>query len=187
MEKINERTYRMYFLAPYSISAMQVACQQVHGIVDYATKFQKNADYQQWSTKDHVVTILNGGTTNDGWIRDNYDPARRGTMDVALANLQDMGVNVGFFYEEDLNNALTAVVFLADERVFNRKLTPTEKKWKKRQRFFEDQETNGLPYTLMPPTEAQLQAEEADFEREVGGKQNAFVRRLVYHLNLSNN
>ena len=56
--------------------------------------------------------ILNGGTTNK-------NENNLGTMNVNATKLYAMGVQYSTFYEPDLGDQLTAVVFLVDERVYD--------------------------------------------------------------------
>ena len=73
--------------------------------------------YNKWAQKDKTFIILNGGTTNE-------NPEREGSLQQYRRLLNLNGVLTAEFREPDLNDTLTAVVFLVDERVFNRELYP---------------------------------------------------------------
>jgi hypothetical protein len=70
--------------------------------------------YNKWADKDKTFIILNGGTTN-------LNPQRLGTLNQHLATLKANDVLTAEFYEPDLGDQLTAIVFLVDERVFDYK------------------------------------------------------------------
>lgn len=110
----------MYGLVPYNISDIQKGIQFGHGVVEFANRHFDSDEYQQWSTNDKTFVILNGGTTNN-------NPDKLGTLNKHLEFLQDfrfdfpdLNFSVESFKEEDLGNQLTAVVFLLDERFWDK-------------------------------------------------------------------
>ena len=110
---------RMYGLVPYNISPIQQGIQFGHAVVDYSlTQTQQDptdtelSPYNQWAHNDKTFIILNGGTTNT-------QTSRYGTLNKHLETLFDMGIVIAPFYEPDLGDQLTAVVFLVDERVYD--------------------------------------------------------------------
>jgi hypothetical protein len=113
--------YRMYGLVPFNISPIQQAIQYGHAVVEYGLNVKNLPPHQElyenWARNHKTFIILNGGTTNN-------NPERLGTLNQHLATLNENGVITSEFYEPDLNDALTAVVFLVDERVFNKELYP---------------------------------------------------------------
>jgi len=115
--------YRMYGLVPYNISPIQQGIQFGHAVVEYGLDYgQGHADdpYLQWARNDKTFIILNGGTTNKSRMAlDNY-----GTLNKALDELKKDGIEVATFYEPDLGDQLTAVVFLVDERVWDKEKYP---------------------------------------------------------------
>lgn len=119
--KKNKLEYRMYGLVPYNISPIQQGIQFGHGVVEYSNKYSKDENYKQWSKKDKTFIILNGGTTN--WA---YDIKKVGTMNVHLGILKHNKIKLAEFSEPDLGDQLTAVVFLVDERVFNKSKYPDD-------------------------------------------------------------
>ena len=90
---------------------MQTGCrgQTYYGCAD------KVDTYTQWAKNDKTFIILNGGTTNNSPI---YD--KSGTLNKAKDELAQMGIQTATFYEPDLGDQLTAVVFLVDERVWDK-------------------------------------------------------------------
>ena len=63
MEKLEKR---MYFLVLYNISPIQQAIQAGHAQNEYALKYWKDKEFQDWAKRCKTWIILNGGTSNDG-------------------------------------------------------------------------------------------------------------------------
>jgi len=112
---------RMYFFVPYNISPIQQAIQAGHSALEYARNFRESTELMDFLDHWKTWVILDGGTTND--MRDN-DGIPQGTLNQIGDQLNENGVDFSFFKEPDLNDALTALCFIADERVFNRKDYP---------------------------------------------------------------
>lgn len=116
--------YRMYGLVPYNISPIQQGIQFGHAVVEYGRKKRLVRGYKQWASKDKTFIILNGGTTNKNFSIDDGLPF--GTLNKHLLTLIGNGIHVADFYEPDLGDQLTAIVFLVDERVFNKEKYPDD-------------------------------------------------------------
>ncbi len=120
-----ERTYRMYGLVPYNISPIQQGIQFGHALQEYNnlmltlhTAKELYGPFNKWRKEDKTFIILNGGTTNS-------NPERFfGTLNKYLIELTDAGVMCASFREPDLGDQLTAIVFLVDDRVFDRVTWP---------------------------------------------------------------
>lgn len=111
--------YRMYGLVPYNISPIQQGIQFGHAVVEYGLEYGHKSDdpYLQWARNDKTFIILNGGTTNrneDHW----------GTLNQSVLELGRLRVQYTTFYEPDLGDQLTAIVFLVDERVWDKEKYP---------------------------------------------------------------
>jgi hypothetical protein len=104
--------YRMYGLVPYNLSPIQQGIQFGHAVVEYGLDNFNDPIYQIWAREYKTFIILNGGTTNTN----EYSI---GSLNKHLLTLNNLGVKVACFYEPDLGDQLTAVVFLVDERVFD--------------------------------------------------------------------
>jgi hypothetical protein len=105
---------RMYFFVPYNLSPIQQAIQAGHAALEYAVKYFKEKDFENFMFYDKTWIILNGGTTNDGhW--GNFP----GSMQEIRKQLRENRIAHEVFNEPDLNEALTAICFLADERVWD--------------------------------------------------------------------
>ena len=112
--------YRMYGLVPYNLSPIQQGIQFGHAVVEYSLLYGRghaDSPYFQWAINDKTFIILNGGTTNT-------NPLSLGTLNQARNVLRDMKVQYESFYEPDLGDQLTAIVFLVDERVYDKKKYP---------------------------------------------------------------
>ena len=107
---------RMYGLVNYQLSPIQQGIQFGHAVVEYGIG-NSSSEYKKWSNEDKTFIILNGRTTNT-------NPNKLGTLNKHLESLKLANIKVADFYEPDLGDQLTAVVFLVDERVFNRELYP---------------------------------------------------------------
>ena len=120
MKKKKEKLeYRMYGLVPYNISPIQQGIQFGHAIVEYGRKKRLVKGYKQWASEDKTFIILNGGTTNN-------NSTSLGTLNQHRQTLLQNGIHIAEFHEPDLGDQLTAVVFLVDEKVFNKKKWPEQ-------------------------------------------------------------
>ena len=121
---------RMYGLVPYNLSPIQQGIQYGHAVQEYNNDIFDSIEgavsneekreiykFEQWRKEDKTFIILNGGTTNT-----NLD--HLGTLNSHRLTLREHGIKIADFYEPDLGDQLTAVVFLVDERVFNKEKWP---------------------------------------------------------------
>jgi hypothetical protein len=107
---------RMYGLVPYNISPIQQAIQFGHSVVEMSL-FESNEDYVEWARYWKTFIILNGGTTN-------LNLESPGTLNQHFQTLLEKGIQFSYFHEPDLGDQLTAITFIVDERVFNKKKYP---------------------------------------------------------------
>lgn len=112
--------YRMYFFVPYNISPIQQAIQAGHSALEYAHEYGNNEDYLSFINNDKTWIILNGGTTNKGYETNPEGKLQLiGSLNRIHYDLCMMKINNHGFWEPDLNDALTAVCFLASEKVWD--------------------------------------------------------------------
>jgi hypothetical protein len=109
----------MYFFVPYNLSPIQQAIQAGHAGMQYVYTHGFRPELISFMDNDKTWIVLNGGTTRT-------DPNDPGTMQILLNEIfvfneqhPDNSVNKCVFHEPDINNALTAICFLADERVWD--------------------------------------------------------------------
>lgn len=148
-DQIKHLQHKFFVLLPFNISAMQCGCQAFHAGKDYFVKYHRTPQFKVWNDQNTVV-FLDAGDTNNDEGTDFF-----GSLNQDLKTLQGIDVPVGIFYEPSLNNALTAVGFIADERVFNRKLYAWEDRTSPR-----------------VPTEEEIES--------IGGFRNLVLRGIVY-------
>lgn len=109
--------YRMYGFVPYQLSGIQSGIQFGHAVVEYQLKFGNTPEYEKWSTIDKTFIVLDGGTTNT-------NPLSLGSLNKIKDELFVLGIRSVEFKEPDLGDQLTAIVFLLDERVWNKEKYP---------------------------------------------------------------
>jgi len=119
---MENRTYRMYGLVPYNISPIQQGIQFGHAVVEYGLDYVITSEYQKWAKQDKTFIILNGGTTNTQASIEDGLPF--GSLNKHLLTLSEHNIPLATFHEPDLGDQLTAIVFLVDDRVFDKKNWP---------------------------------------------------------------
>ena len=107
----------MYGLVPYQLTGMQGGIQFMHAAIEYANEFSETDEYWRWSRYDKTVIVLNGGTTNT-------NPDAQGTLNQHLTTLLQNNIKLAKFYEPDLGDQMTAIVFLVDDRVWDKEAYP---------------------------------------------------------------
>jgi hypothetical protein len=130
---------RLFGLVPYNISPIQQGIQFGHSKDEFTLKVIKTllgqSDsiskkdievYLDWLENWKTYIILNGGTTNDKILEDGK---YFGTLNNHKVKLDELGVFNTTFREPDLGDQLTAVVFILDEKIFNKKKYPDFKDW----------------------------------------------------------
>jgi hypothetical protein len=126
----NNLELRMYGLTPYQLSGIQIGIQFGHAVVEYGQKFKNDNTYNDWADNWKTFIILNGGNSNHSINRYHQsDEPFVGSMESNLVLLEQNGIEIATFYEPDLNDMLSAVVFIVDERVFNKKKYPDFEDW----------------------------------------------------------
>lgn len=182
----NRLEKRMYFLVMYNLSDIQKGIQAGHAAIEYANLYSKRLRYKEWAVMDKTFIILNGGTSNDGYISCFGETPQKGTMQEHLEALWDNGIETAEFREPDANSALTAIAFLVDERVFNHEDYPD----------FADfcKDTLDTPHWLETFKNGPLTLEEMkkkhptlfkEWLKTVGGEGNAFLKYFLRNFRLA--
>jgi len=170
--------YRMYGIIPYNISPIQAGIQFGHAVVEYQqnTRGLNGIEdiYNKWASQDKTFIICNGGTTNE-----NPEDKWYGSMQKRRDALSEAGILFAEFREPDMNNTLTAVVFLVDERVWDSEL-------------YKKFEPEIIPWSRSKPSEKQLNELEIRnrknylaWEEKIGGSKNSFLREFLKGLKLA--
>ena len=105
---------RMYIFVPYQLTGIQKGIQSGHCVEQYAFKYHNDPEYKDYVKVWRTWYVYNGGTTCS-----KQDTFFRGSLDLIKDDLKANGIKFAKFKEPDLNYSLTAVCFLADERVWN--------------------------------------------------------------------
>lgn len=166
MEKDNI-TWRMYGLVPYNISEIQAGIQFGHAVVEYGLKHFNDDNYQEWAKNHKTFIILNGGTST--------------TMVNNGLKLIEEDIKYTYFREPDLNDMLSAVVFLVDSRVYDYETYPdfydycrTIKGTQKARNLPEWEKDGWLTYSKDLGSE-----EYHDWVEFMGGEKNIFLRNYI--------
>jgi hypothetical protein len=189
---------RMYGLTPYNISPIQQGIQFGHAVVEYGQKMKYlgehnqllNTQYNDWADNWKTFIILNGGTSNHSVNRYSDTEEFFGTMEGNLRSLEDNGVEVGTFYEPDLNDMLSGIVFIVDERVFNKKDYPDFSDWLMSN--YGDlirTELGSTVYTISENIKNSTSKQDQKVYKEwinlVGGDKNVFLRDFLKNFRLA--
>lgn len=174
MEKLLE--LRMYFFVPYQLTGIQQAIQAGHASLEYAREFGQTTLFKDFVDNWKTWIILNGGTTNNNAI---VDGSYLGSLNNIEYELSNNDIQYSYFNEPDLNDALTAVCFICDERVFNKKDYPDFKQ------YIVDNKAKSkdIEILLFARSEEDLKEmykEEYDeWLLFIGGEKNLFLRNLI--------
>lgn len=154
--KNNNLELKMYFFTIYQLSGIQAGIQCGHAALEYAKTYGDTELFKNFVENHKTWIILNGGTTNSS--RD-FKGEVSGSLNKICDTLSDHDIKYSVFCEPDLENALTAVCFIADERVYNYEKYPD----------YEDAVKNnmwgGINYK--------------DWVNFMGGDKNVFLRELI--------
>ena len=184
---------RMYFFVPYNISPIQQAIQAGHAALEYARLNSHTWLFKDFVTNHKTWIILNGGTTNSKLAEDGegfegslnnikneiIQHNFKHRMDPAPNNLKP--IEYADFYEPDLNDALTAICFIAEERVFNYEDYPDFDDWFCTQDFPDDTKEWKASYIAYSEGTRAIEfpAQYKHWTELMGGHANLFLRELL--------
>lgn len=177
---------RMYFFVPYNLSPIQQSIQAGHAAIEYAYQFGKTEQFKDFASKWKTWIILNGGTTNS--TRELGTGIAQGTLNQIGDELLENKIRFAYFEEPDLNDALTALCFIVDERVFNYEDYPDFVKWLLDIKMYKEakEEANKnnpelwVRLRLYPELQQEMFPEYYEEWTEfLGGKKNVFLRELL--------
>jgi hypothetical protein len=168
MDHLNQR---MYFLVPYALSGIQKGIQAGHAAIEYAQCYFEDKDYQSWAISDKTFILLNGGTMND----------KNGSIQQHLELMQANLVKLQYFREPDLNDAISAIAFLVDERVYDHKKYPLPEYPTSRGNYLTS------PPRPIPVPQVEIDAYNAKVLEILGTEQNVFLRGFLKGFHLAAN
>lgn len=145
---------RLYGFAPYNILPVQVGIQIGHAKDElYAEYWDENPIYKEFAKFWKPYVFLDGGTSNNG-TGDVYNPENpyTGSMERIVEELEKRGIEIGKFYEPDMNSMTSGIALVVDERVWDKVKYPD---WNVRNAF-------SYPY--------------AKWLEDIGGEKNEFLR-----------
>jgi len=116
---------RMYYFTIYQLSGIQAGIQAGHAALRYGRKYGNDLQFLDFIDNWETTIVLNGGTTNWTIVENVF----AGSINELAAELFNANIKNMLFIEPDLNDALTAICFLVDERVFNKKKYPDFDDW----------------------------------------------------------
>ena len=171
---------RMYGLVNYQLTGIQKGIQFGHAAVEYSLcdgRFEYDL-YRDWAKNHKTFILLNGGTTNN-------NPEKFGTMQKHLIELREAEISVATFYEPDLNDALTAIVFIVDERAFNKEKCPDFDLTKfygvfklDKSQIYQDPMNPNFP-NLYSTRGSDVRQEWDEWVEYIGGAKNLFLRSFL--------
>jgi len=185
MEEEKVLELRAYFFVPYNISEMQRGIQGIHAAFRYGRKFAEDETFKNFVDNCETVIMLNGGTTND---ERDFEGFVAGTLNQIGDHLNENGIPFTYFIEPDLNHALTALCFIVDERVFNKKDYPDFVNWLTDIKMYSHASDEALKNNpelwvklrLYPDLQQEMFPEYyKEWVRFIGGLKNLFLRQLI--------
>lgn len=100
----------MYGFVMYQLGAtIHAGIQYGHAKDEFSIKYGRTKTFKRWLHKDKVYMIKNGGTTN----------SVSGGLQTRIKELEERKIKYATFREEDMDNILTSIAFLIDERVWD--------------------------------------------------------------------
>jgi len=175
---------RMYSLVPYNIKPIQQGIQHEHAVTEYNVKHVMDNEnpcelYKTWAKEWKTVILLNGGTSNEGhWVRQGFREVwYEGSMELHLKTLQENDIKLAFFKEPDLNNMISGISFIVDERVFNKTLYPdfvnSPYPWNEKGRAYKPKEEEFAKWEKDNNKNYEAWCE------KIGGEKNVFLRDFL--------
>lgn len=174
-----DRSYRMYCLVLRQLSPIQKGVQSAHSIVEYADKYCNTVEYETWSRVNKTIIMLDGGVV--------------GELNDIIQQLEEHDVKYAIFEEEDLDNIVTSISILVDEKVFDGIKYPDFDVWRNRKYpnrgvFL----TNNIVSDMIlgksfdPTYDPMYDKHHNEWLNEViGGEKNEFLRNLLKYKRLA--
>lgn len=180
---------RMYGLVNYQLTGIQKGIQFLHAVVEYNNLYNNEQLYKDWSINNKTVILLNGGTTNK---REDENGLPLGSLNQHLLTLHENGIDLATFQEPDLGDQLTAIAFIVDERVFNKKKYLDFPDWLLQNYNYNSLKIDGDFFTSGNITDIIMNSDIKDhkkiykrWEKYIGGEKNVFLRDFLKNFRLA--
>lgn len=170
----------MYFFVPYQLTGIQQGIQCGHASLEYMRKYWEEEDCIDFRQNWKTWVILNGGTTSD---KRDSNGARIGTLNDIADQLLIHDIQFAVFNEPDLQDALTSVCFICDERVFNKELYPDFKDFLLNKYVDGLSRESRMKYFSIKNDYSLLKKEYPIYYREwlelIGGEKNSVLKEII--------
>lgn len=157
--------YRMYALVLRQLNGINKGIQAAHCCLEYVNSFGNTEEYKSYFFNDKTLIILDGGTSVD--------------LKEIINKLVENDINFEVFTEPDLNDTITSICFLADERVFDQENYPDYDVWCNQ---------NNIPMVVIstnPPIVQEDKASKDAWLSFIGGNKNEVLRQIIKYKRLS--
>lgn len=175
---------RMMGFVPYNISPMAAGIQFGHAVVEYSLHYGNDSQYIDFAKNYKTFIILNGGTTNSDMNSVFY-----GSMNKTAKFIKELDViKTAEFYEPDLNNALSAFVFIADEKLFDHVAYPMLEEYQKI-RFSEDSDMDNphIAISVIHDNNELYKKYREDYMEIIGGEARYEIKKILKQARLATN
>ena len=170
----NKLQTRMYVLVNSSLGPINKGIQALHAVVEYGIE-HPTEEYQQWATEDKTVIVLDGGTSNS-----DIESMDSHTVISYVGDIENFGkilverfgIKIAQFREIDLNNCLTAIAFIINEKIYNYEKYPD----------YIDLKSD---YDEDLPNKSLYDSEEHYISNWLGGEDNAKLREFLKHFKIA--
>ena len=185
--EIIKKELRMYFFVMGNIGTIDKGIQAGHCAQEYSNFFGNTELYKDWFKNFKTFILLSGGTSNDGFTLTGhdlpeyyYDDTKLGSMELHEKYLIDNNIPYASFHEPNLNDSLSALCFICDNKVFDWFNYPPFIKWVYEFdgiQLTDEEKRTKLPYKEEEfPILYKLYNKWVEF---VGGEQNAKLKELI--------
>ena len=140
-------------------------------------EYYTHGGFEQWKS-DKILMVLNGGTTNSEMNKETKLPI--GDLNRFILQLGKFQIETGTYYSPEFGNQLTCVVFLGDERVFNKEKYPDFDQFLlKFQDIIDTFEKDRSYESIVKEITENRSTVYEDWVILIGGKRNEFLRSFL--------
>lgn len=166
---------RGYGIMPYNIKEIQCGVQYSHVITEYVVDTYQTPAFKkfiEWAKKYKTAVLLSGGTSNHS--KNRYSEEEYvGSMEGHMKAFEENGITFSAFYEPDMNDMLSGLFLIADERVFDKKKYPDFNF------YYDEVSEKFLPITTLDINYLKSTDEYTIWVKHVGGEKNVFLREYL--------